>query len=138
ALIPPTFVPLTQVVSLSSIGPRFNIKSLPVQLSGTLKVLLNQTTPSKSSNPAASQFVGRFIGFQLVAAKDGSDQFGIAADPGSLPFHQSLTAFSKSKPPFLVSATVLVKFATAGLKSDIVDRASALVQASATVPPHDE
>src|SRR4051794_24425598 len=76
ALIPPTFVPLTHVVSLSSIGPRFSIRSLPAQLSGRLKVLPNQTTPSKSGNPAASQFVGKFIGFQLVAANDGSDQFG--------------------------------------------------------------
>ena len=73
--------------------------------------------------------------FQAEASSAGSAQPGSVAEPGSLLRHHWAMSFSKVSLPFLRSATRWANCSTAVLKAGMVSSASALVQASAMVPP---
>ena len=98
----------------------------------------NQTSPSKSGMPAASQVCGTSIIFHAPASSFGSAQPGDSARPGSFLRPHSAILRAKSASASFASIAGAFSPASAGRKSSRVERASPLVQASATVPPHEE
>src|SRR5690554_4153672 len=74
--VDPIILPLNQVTSLSSTGPRESIRSFPSQFSGIVIVLLYQAKPSNSGKPLFSHGPGRDT---LSHSSSGNEGFAATA-----------------------------------------------------------
>ncbi len=81
--VAPTFTPLTQVVSMSSIMPSWSVAAAPAAPAGSSNARRNQTTPLRSGSPASSHSVGSAIVFHAAVSSAGSLHDFPAAEPAS-------------------------------------------------------